>query len=285
MYREEILTTVHMAHYFGSAFTREETYCLLRIPAEKAGFEKSLRDLVEQGVIRLSGDTLYARDLQSLHLKRRQSSRRIFKRYRAYLKWLSWMPWVRFLALTGANAFESCQDKDDIDIFVITRRHRLWLTYLLMVLLSKATGQRERLCINYLVDEDHLRIPQESYFTAVQIVRMIPLLESSLGHKMLADNAWVFEFLPNAARKLRYRDEYLLGKGGNPTAASAPRNKLFDWMNHKVYRGYRKRLSRKYPDEFGRGIVLREGAAKLNRVNNQHIYEKIFRDIESEIAS
>ena len=92
MYREEILTTVHMAHYFGSAFTREETFSLLRIPAERSAFEKTVQRLIDEHVIIVRGDTLYARDLETLHLRRKQASRRLFSRYRSYLKWLSWLP-------------------------------------------------------------------------------------------------------------------------------------------------------------------------------------------------
>ena len=113
--------------------------------------------------------------------------------------------------------------------------------------LKQTFGKRETLCINYLVDEDHLRIPQESYFTAVQIIRMIPLLESSLGQKMLVANAWVFEHLPNAARNLHYRDEYIIGKGGAPSTANAIRNGLLKRINHKIYRGYHKKAESQIP--------------------------------------
>ncbi len=54
-------------------------------------------------------------------------------------------------------------------------------------------------------------------------------------------------------------------------------------INRIIYRKYARRLINKYPDKIGQGIVLKEGIAKLNRVDHQDIYEEIYAEIFREI--
>lgn len=85
--------------------------------------------------------------------------------------------------MTGANAFESCADQDDIDLFLVTRKNRLWISYVLLVLYSKLIRKRHILCINYLVDEKNLCATRQDYYTAVQIIQMVPLLNHEFAQK------------------------------------------------------------------------------------------------------
>ena len=54
-------------------------------------------------------------------------------------------------------------------------------------------------------------------------------------------------------------------------------------LNRLIFQKYSQRLIDKYPDKIGQGIVLKEGIAKLNRVDHQDIYEEIYAEIFREI--
>ncbi len=162
---------------------------------------------------------------------------------------------------------------------MITKKERLWLSYVFLVIFSKITRKRGILCINYLVDENNLRILQQNYFTAVQIVQMIPLFDNDFGRKFIKANSWIFDYLPNARPNILVDRYYLLNQRKMNPNGSRVHLKPLSSLNRLVYQKYSQRLLKKYPDEFGNGIVLKEGVAKLNRIDHQDIYENIYENV------
>jgi hypothetical protein len=283
LYRKEILATINLAHYFQSAFTAEQVYRYLRVKMCRKEFDRIIRELNNRNLVFKLGDALFTRDLEAAYQQKKQQSQHLFKQHRFYLKVISTTPWVKYAALTGANAFQSCSDRDDIDLFLVTAQNRLWLCYVTLVMVSKLLCKRNILCINYLVDEKNLHIPQQDYYTAVQIMQMIPLFKNEFGKKIIDSNPWIFKYLPNADSELPVDRFYLLRNGQYASNGSVQRGDTLSRLNRKIYEKYSQRLARKYPREFGKGIRLGEGLAKLNRIDHRDIYEEIYRKIYRDI--
>lgn len=294
MYRREIWLIVNLAHYFQSAFTREQVYQFLRVPVTRSEFERAVDYLVEQGRIKERRGRLYGKDIERISQLKAHWSRQLFRKHRRYLKLLSGFPWVKYMGLTGSNAFESCGKNDDIDLFMVIHRNRLWLCYLLIVLFSKLLRRRNILCVNYLVDDKNLTIAHQDFYSAVQLAYMIPLFESDLNQGILQKNKWVWKFLPNAHPRLRILTFYLLrwnssnGNGrlktnfnGRGTVSSIA-ERFWSALNGFIYRNYARRLFRKFPGAFGQGIVLSEGIAKLNQRDYRNLYDQIFPKLKEE---
>lgn len=273
-----------LAHYFQSAFSRDQVYRYLRVRMEREHFDDAVEALKRRDIIFERGDILFIRDLEASLREKQHWSRDLFLRHKHYLSLISRIPWVKYLALTGANAFESCRAQDDIDLFLVTQKDRLWLCYLALVLFSKALRKRKVFCINYLVDEENLHIRQQDYYTAVQIMQMAPLLENGFSQRLIESNPWIFQFLPNARPGFEAKRFYCLPNGRHHNG-KIRRWRWISTLNGLVYRGYTRRLAKKYPREFGRGIVLDQGLAKLNRLDHQDIYETVYREIEQEIET
>lgn len=285
MPHKEVLATIHLAHHFQSAFTVDQVYRYLRVRMCREQFDSVLKDLKHRELIFEKNAVLFTRDLQKSYQQKKRSSKDLFRRHRRYLSIIARIPWVKYVALTGANAFESCQTRDDVDLFLVTKSNRLWICYLTLVLFSKAIRKRDTLCINYLVDEQNLHIQQQDYYTAVQILQMIPLFDNDFNKKIIEDNRWIFDFLPNACPELVKDQFYLLRNGYHKPENTVEQAGFFARLNRVIYEKYKQRLSAKYPREFGEGIVLGEGLAKLNRINHQDIYEEIYRKIYREIQT
>ena len=283
LYRKAILSTIKLAHFFKSAFTAEQAHRYLRLKVDRAVFDRELQTLIADGTVEEKNGALFVADLKSSYEQKKRWSRDLFKSHRSYLWMVSKTPWLKYLALTGANAFESCRHEDDIDLFLVSKRNRLWLCYLWLVVFSKLSRKRHVLCINYIVDEENLHIPQHNYYTAVQIMQMVPVFENGFSQKMIRQNMWVFDYLPNAEPVLPEDDFYVLRKGvlsSNGQKGSA----LFSRLNQYVYKRYAGRLERKYPDEIGKGIILDEGRAKLNRIDHSKIYDEIYQETDATIT-
>jgi len=119
------------------------------------------------------------------------------------------IPFVKMIGITGALSMDNCQEDDDIDLLIITDADCLWLTRLLIILLSPLLGIKRRkpkernvkdkICFNLFLDESHLKIEPESLFLAHEIVQIKPVYDKGGVHyKFIRENRWVEEYLPNA---------------------------------------------------------------------------------------
>jgi hypothetical protein len=271
--REHILQTINLAHYYDSAFDRDQLYNYLRVKIERSKFEQLLDQLIHQKIISEYKGYLFQNNLQIHHEKQQQWSRQILKKYGIYLKLIAFFPWIKFIGLTGANAFESCNKDDDLDIFIICKQNRLWMCYSFIVMISILFRKRRILCVNYLVDENNLQLQKNTYYTAVQLVQMLPVYNKSLKNVMIRANPWLESYLPNF--KFDFGSQLSV-----PTEADKKRdfNLFSDFMktlNRFIVEKYEKRIRGKFPEYVGRSMILKEGIAKLHHVDHHDIYDDI----------
>jgi hypothetical protein len=279
LHHHEILATITIAHHFKSAFNREQLFRYLKSKIDKKTFHSAIDKLVREKIVFERNNLLFAEDIEEICHKKRSWSKALFKENIKYLWFLSKLPWIKYIGLTGANSFESCNEDDDIDLFIITSRDRLWICYLTIVLITKLIRKRQILCVNYLIDENNLEIAEKSYFTAVQIIQMMPVFDNGHHKKLIEENPWIFEILPNAKFNNNEDSFYLLKRVNNPNKEKTISLKVLSSVNRKIYKLYAERLERKFPKSFGKGILLSEGMAKLNRIDNHDIYQNLFKKI------
>ncbi len=119
------------------------------------------------------------------------------------------IPWIKLVGISGGLAMGNAKKSDDIDLFIITSKSRLWLSRFFALSLLSLTGQRRRvsdtgrkiagkLCLNILVEEEKLAQKNRDIYIAHEVLQMKVLWErNGIYGKYLMDNEWVFRFLPN----------------------------------------------------------------------------------------
>ncbi len=119
------------------------------------------------------------------------------------------IPWIKLVGISGNLAMENAGQEDDIDLFVVTAKNRLWLTRILMLtiltLLEKRRKKGEsikkaagKFCLNLLLEEDQLEQERKDLYTAHEVLQMLPLWERNNAYGgFLGANEWVFKYLPN----------------------------------------------------------------------------------------
>lgn len=112
------------------------------------------------------------------------------------------VPFVRMIAVTGSVAYGSAEKWDDIDLFIVTERGRLWLTVfmaLILVRVGKSLGIRashlSSFCLSYVHDElgfaaDSSRNQVNPLF-ARELLKAKPVVGSKQYRKLLQENEWV----------------------------------------------------------------------------------------------
>ncbi len=123
------------------------------------------------------------------------------------------VPFIRTMAVTGSVAYGSAETWDDIDLFIVTERNRLWLTALMtlvFVRITKLLGLRpphlSPFCLSYVHDEegfaDESQRNRSNPLFARELLKAKPIAGMDQYRKMLESNDWVADFYaaPYAAK-------------------------------------------------------------------------------------
>ncbi len=141
--------------------------------------------------------------------------------------WYAWIPTVLLVGVTGGLAMENAKPEDDIDLFFVTSADTMWMTRLLVTLISQMKGVRrlpdsesvaDSICLNMFMAAPSLTLAtsEQDLFAAHEVLQMVPLWQrGGVYRKFLSANSWVRFYLPNAwadkLRKSRGIAEYPLG--------------------------------------------------------------------------
>src|SRR5439155_1634765 len=139
---------------------------------------------------------------------RESRSRTFLERHRSVLRLICALPFVRMVALSGSIAHLNLEPEGDLDLFIVTRGHHVWTVTLSILLLTKILGSRRAICANFVVSDSQLTFEQQDLFTANQIVHLKPLVGEAVMSELLAANAFVGRFYPNAADASSKFDAY-----------------------------------------------------------------------------
>ncbi len=151
------------------------------------------------------------------------------------------VPFIRTVAVTGSVAYGSADRWDDIDLFMVTKRNRLWLTAfitLVLVRLNKLFGLRPAhlspFCLSYVHDEEGFVNESQKNRTnplfARELLKAKPVAGTDQYREILESNGWVggFYSMPYAA-KLKGLREGTNGQGIEFNDNSGRFSFLLDW--------------------------------------------------------
>lgn len=123
-------------------------------------------------------------------------------------KLLMCLPFVRMVALAGSVAQGTAKAGSDIDLFIITTPHRLYLARLGVALVTQVLGWRRhrghvqnRLCLSFLASELALDLsrfaPEYNVDWYMLCATMHPLGGLDAYARFVSANAWLKQYLPN----------------------------------------------------------------------------------------
>ncbi len=121
------------------------------------------------------------------------------------LRKLAWIPWIVFAGITGSVAFLNAEKGDDIDIFMVVQKNRLWITRLLEYVIlgsmkiRKTFGQSDesdKLCMNFYISEENLGVGKykEDFMTALELIKIRPILHKDYLRAIFYQNLWLKQY-------------------------------------------------------------------------------------------
>jgi predicted nucleotidyltransferase len=157
------------------------------------------------------------------------------------------IPFIRTVAVTGSVAYGSATKWDDIDLFIVTKRNRLWISALLtlvLVRLSKLLILRpphlSHFCLSYVHDEQgFLRESHRNRSNALfarELLKAKPVAGAEEYRKILEENEWVAEFYSKPYHeKLRKLSGSLNGITISEEVGSTTFSLLMVWVEGMTY--------------------------------------------------
>jgi len=130
-------------------------------------------------------------------------------------QYLSRLSSVKAIGICNSLSYHFTREKSDIDIFVITKKDRVWTARFFcvvpMLLLRQRPGETKRdpVDLSFFVSQDELnlagiKIDEYDPYLAFWIKNLIPVFGSkNIWDDFFAKNAWTNEYLPNAHRPYR----------------------------------------------------------------------------------
>lgn len=208
-----ILKTLIYADIFDYPLKIQEIHkWLIGKKATPRQLEKALEILSKKLKVKSKNHCYFLRrreDLVSKRLRRQVQSEKYFRKAKIISQFLKIVPWIKLTGVSGGLAMGNVSKKDDIDLFIITGKNRLWISRLFVLGILSLFGQRRKrqdqgrqiagkICCNILIEEDQLIQSNKDLFTAHEVLQMQPLWHrDGIYSKYLGGNCWAFKFLPN----------------------------------------------------------------------------------------
>ncbi len=219
--------------------------------------EKTLKRLINKSKVKQFEDYLFLQGKSGVVAKRRsklKQSEKFLKKAQIISFLLKLIPTVKLVGVSGGLAMGNASDKDDIDLFVITGKNRLWISRLLILGILSLTGQRRKasdsvkqaagkLCLNTLVEEDKLEQNKKDIYLAHEVLQMKVLWQrEGIYQRYLEANSWVFEFIPNWISDARLTIKDL--PAGRQDLRLTGKNHQSSIINHQSLLDYIERLAK-----------------------------------------
>jgi hypothetical protein len=198
---------------FSYPLTAYELWRYLSVTAEFEEAAKTASDLVslgflanEHGFYFLPGQS----NLVAVRKQRYHYTNRKLKIARRAVRLFSLLPMVEFAALSNLIGRHNLRDGSDIDIFIIAKANRIWLTRLFCAGLMKILRQRptpfkkrDKICLSFYIDSDHLDLStladgDDDYYFHFWLAGLYPLYDGgAYHHQLMSANRWLKKYLPN----------------------------------------------------------------------------------------
>jgi len=161
-------------------------------------------------------------------------------RYQAYIKLISLFPQIRLVGLSGSISMMNAEEDDDIDLFIITAKNRLFTGRFIALVFAQLLGLRrsrdsatkffitreshhfvvpskvkkisyassadhkDKVCLNLFFDESNLKVPKfkQTEFVGHEVLQMKPIVvKGDVYERFLKENEWVYGLFPNGKSK------------------------------------------------------------------------------------
>jgi len=271
---EAILKTIVYFDIFNTPLTKEEIYrWAWKCPAQKyIEFLQKLNELVEKNVLNQKYGYYFLPEREEIIDTRQRAipivEEKIMIAKRACKK-IRWVPFVEAVFVCNTVAGGGVKKTSDIDVFIIIKDGRLWLSRFLTTLVLSIYGLRRnkknianKICLSFYTSDKNLdlstiKVNDDDVYLIYWIDNLIPIYDpKNIRKQIRRKNQWIKKFIPNALQN--YKTLYRWRVDSSKTSSA------FRYFFEKVWGGNYGNLIEKQAKE------MQKAKMKLNLMSNQN---------------
>ncbi len=210
--KEAIVETVAFFDLFDYPLTIFEIWRYLSVAVALGDLAEAMGSITGPILAEKNGFYFLAgrKEVLSIRQDRYRSAAGKIKRVRRLSALFRLVPWVRFVAIGNNIGANNLKEASDIDLFIVTRPKRLWLTRLMCAGMVAALNLRpkpgrvkNKFCLSFYADEDSLdlapwRLKDNDIYFTYWLAGLVPVFDrDGVYSRLLEANRWLGSELPN----------------------------------------------------------------------------------------
>ena len=197
----------------------------------------------------------------------------------SYKKIFRSIPWILWIAICNSVSMNACHKDSDIDLFIITKRNRIWTTRVIITLILSLLWERknekkhrDKFCLSFFITEDFLDLSslalEKDIYLAYWIENHIPLIEKeNMFQKFKDANTWYQ--IEGKERKAQKGKEEIISRKSHIFSS------FCEYIFQKIFLKKTKKSFQKLWKPFW--IIIEENILKFhNKDKRKEIQEKIY---------
>lgn len=215
MQKSEIILSIHKTLIYSSLFSYPlnlseiEKYLICKGKVSQKEIRACLRYM--PGVIQRKGYYTLAGNEKFFQIRKMRASisHNKLKQARFFANILKYIPTIRLIAVSGSLAMRNSDKDHDIDLFIVTSLHTLWISrlfvYLILTIFRSnrkpfSSHSEDLICANMFISADNLTLPKnkQNLYSAHELVQLQPVVDKEQMYtRLLYKNSWVLSYLSN----------------------------------------------------------------------------------------
>ncbi len=128
---------------------------------------------------------------------------KLWKKVKKYQKFFAYIPWVLCVCVWNSLAMNAAHKNSDIDLFIITKKKRIWTVRILFTLLLNIVGERKtakkhawKFCLSFFVTENALNLKKIAIKNDIYLAYWIQTLKPIINRKQTFEKFQAKNSLP-----------------------------------------------------------------------------------------
>ncbi|MFN3301621.1 MAG: hypothetical protein ACK413_01145 [Patescibacteria group bacterium] len=237
-------------------------------------------------------------NLVKLRKERYLLAEKKYKKLLKIAKILAIIPFVKMIAVADGLSYSNSKEEDDIDLFIITAKNRIWLVRFLSILILKILrarptplNKKDKICLNFFITEENLNLekiclPKKDDLADIYFIYWLawlyPIYDEGIWQKFIEANLWIKDYLPNyfpqepiLRRKIILKPILQFFK----KVCQKIHSKSFNGLSEKFYRWLQLKIMPKYIKEMANkntSVIIDDQILKFHDKDKREIYRKKF---------
>lgn len=228
--KKSIIQTLSYFDQFNYPLTYRELYqWLWEPPVELPSFPEFVEILEQESFVETKDGFAYLSGREEI-VQDRQNRKKFGRQKIAIaqkgINKITWIPFIKAIYICNTLALGTADEDSDIDLFIVVKKKRLWMTRLIITIVTSLLRIRrhgaqvtDRLCLSFYVTEDamdfsHITIQDPDVYFAYWLATLLPVYDPSFElENLYKENQWLVQYLPYALNVQKQRTSLLQYRG------------------------------------------------------------------------